>query len=431
MQTKFPLSQINDPNIKDANDILRSCVHCGFCNSSCPTYLLMGDELDGPRGRIYLIKEMLENDRPASPVDVKHLDRCLGCLSCMTACPSGVNYMHLMEYGRRHIEQTYRRSFFERLVRNFLGVVLPNPKIFKFMLSLAVIFRGFKKFLPRNLRKTAHYVSNLKIQGKVVTPNRYMPISKHKYRVGMLTGCVQSQLNPEINKATIRLLNRHGCEVIVIEDVGCCGALNLHLGQKAKAFKHIKSNVDAWCNEAERSKLDAIIVNTSGCGTTVKDYGHLLRDDEKYSQKAKNISLLSVDIIEFISRIGLRGTSIEEKLTVAYQAPCSLQHGQLIRDEPLELLKACGFEVVVPNHEDLCCGAAGTYHILQGKLSEELQTKKIKSLVECSPDIIATGNVGCMMQLKTSETNILSFPVVHTVELLDWGTGGPKPPSMN
>ena len=431
MQTKFLLSQINDPNIKDANDILRSCVHCGFCNSSCPTYLLMGDELDGPRGRIYLIKEMLENDRAASPLDVKHLDRCLGCLSCMTACPSGVNYMHLMEYGRRHIEQTYRRSFFERLVRILLGVVLPNPKIFKFILGLAVIFRGFEKFLPKNLRKIAHFVLKLEVKGKVVTPSTFMPTSEHKYRVGMLVGCVQNQLYPEINNATIRLLNRHGCEVVVIKDVGCCGALNLHLGQREKASKHIKSNIDAWCNEAESSKLDAIIVNTSGCGTTVKDYGHLLREDKKYSKKANDISQLSVDIIEFISLIGLRGINIEKKLKVAYQAPCSLQHGQSIRDEPLELLKACGFEVVVPSHGDLCCGAAGTYHILQEKISEELQTKKIKSLVDCSPDIIASGNVGCMMQLKMSDTNIVSFPIVHTVELLDWATGGPKPPSMN
>jgi len=430
MQTSFSLTQLSDPNIADANEILRSCVHCGFCNATCPTYALMGDELDGPRGRIYLIKDMLEQDRAASDTDVLHIDRCLSCLSCMTTCPSGVNYKHLVDYGRRHIEKTYHRKFIDQTWRTVLGEVLPNPKAFKCAQFAAMLARPLARFLPKRIRQTVFLTSKRSIISKVVTRNFYKADTDSKYRVMLLTGCVQDSLDPAINQATIRILNRHGCDVVVHPEGGCCGSVNQNLGQEKRALSLIKSNVERWSATDKATQLDGIIVNASGCGTTVKDYGFLLRTDPEFSEEADKISQLACDITEFMVRIGLNDCPSRRKLRVAYQSPCSMQHGQRIQREPVSLLRACGFEVVEPKGQHLCCGSAGTYNVLQSETADRLRDQKILALSALSPDIIASGNIGCIMQLDQAGANHMVYPIVHTVELLDWATGGPLPKAL-
>lgn len=430
MQTSFTLAQLSDPNIADANDILRACVHCGFCTATCPTYALLGDELDGPRGRIYLIKEMLEQDRPASDTDVRHIDRCLSCLSCMTTCPSGVNYMHLVDHGRRHIEKTYRRPIFDRMLRSVLGWVLPDRQRLKWAQRAASIISPFTSLLPVTLRNMTRLAKKHKINNKVVTPNDGNAAGAQKYRVALLTGCVQDNLNPAINQATIRLLNRHGCDVVVLPEVGCCGSINHHLGQEGQALATVRANVEAWTNSNQEKLFDAIISNISGCGTMLKDYGFLLRSDPEYAEKAAHISSLACDITEFMARVGIRNPVPRPKRKVAYQSPCSMQHGQGINDEPVSLLRDCGFDVVEPVGGHLCCGSAGTYNILQSNIADELRAQKIASLAALSPDIIASSNIGCMTQLNQIGENDMPCPIVHTVELLDWATGGPVPTAL-
>jgi len=427
MQTNFSQTQLSDPNIADANNILRSCVHCGFCNATCPTYALLGDELDGPRGRIYLIKDMLEQERAASKTDVHHIDRCLSCLSCMTTCPSGVNYKHLLDHGRRHIEETYSRKFIDQTLRTFLGLILPNSKLFKYLKFTAIMARPFARILPERLRKPILLVSNRREKSKVVTPMIYKANGARKYRVILLTGCVQDILEPSINQATIRILNRHGCEVLVHPEEECCGSVNQNLGQQNRAMSLIKANVARWSKIDKATRLDGIIVNASGCGSILKDYGFLLRNDHQLSKEAGKVSKLSCDITEFLKRIGLNEKLVPGDLRVAYQSPCSMQHGQKVDREPIGLLSACGFKVVEPKDRHLCCGSAGTYNILQSEIADKLKARKIEALSELSPDIVASGNIGCIMQLSQAGGREMQHPIVHTVELLDWATGGPKP----
>jgi glycolate oxidase iron-sulfur subunit len=431
MQTNFTLAQLSDPNIADANDILRSCVHCGFCTATCPTYALLGDELDGPRGRIYLIKDMLEQDRPASDTDVRHIDRCLSCLSCMTTCPSGVNYMHLVDHGRRHIEKTYRRPFFDRVLRSVLGWVLPNGQRLKWAQRAAAIVAPFADLLPVPLRNMTRLAKKKDIVDKVVTPSDIKSPGEYKYRVALLTGCVQDNLNPAINQATTSLLTRHGCDVVVMPEVGCCGSINHHLGQENLALAAVTANVEAWTSSDREHPFDAIISNTSGCGTMLKDYGFLLRSDPQYAENAARISSLACDITEFMTRIGLNKIVSPSTMRVAYQSPCSMQHGQGISDEPVTLLRACGFDVVESPGGHLCCGSAGTYNILQSDIAENLRRQKIASLSAVSPDIIASGNIGCMTQLDQTGADDMPCPIVHTVELLDWATGGLVPEALD
>ncbi len=427
MQTNFSKTQLSDPNIADANDILRSCVHCGFCNATCPTYDLVGDELDGPRGRIYLIKDMLEQDRVASKTDVHHIDRCLSCMSCMTTCPSGVNYKHLLDHGRRHIEETYSRKFIDQMLRTFLGLVLPNSKIFRYVKFTAIMARPFAGILPERLRKSILLISNRRQQGKVVTPMIYKANGPRKYRVILLTGCVQDILEPSINQATIRILNRHGCEVIVHPEERCCGSVNQNLGQQKKAISLIKANVIGWSKIDNVMKVDAIIANASGCGSILKDYEFLLRNDRQLSKEAGKVAQLTCDITEFLARISLNERLIPGNLKVAYQSPCSMQHGQKVDREPIRLLSACGFKVVEPKDRHLCCGSAGTYNILQSEIADKLKAQKIEALSKLSPDIVASGNIGCIMHLSQAGDKEMQRPIVHTVELLDWATGGPIP----
>jgi glycolate oxidase iron-sulfur subunit len=422
MQTNFTLAQLADPDTRESEKILRACVHCGFCTATCPTYALLGDELDSPRGRIYLIKDMLENDRPATTEVVKHIDRCLSCLSCMTTCPSGVNYMHLVDHGRQHIERTFSRPWHDRLLRQLFGYVLPRPRVFHAALRAAQIGKVFAPLLPARLvAALALAPRRLPNSAPLVGPKRFAAEGQRKKRVALLAGCAQQVLAPEINAATIRLLTRHGCEVVIAEGVGCCGSLTHHLGQDATDFA--RKNIMAWSRELAGGGLDAIAINTSGCGTTIKDYGFIFRDDPVLAEPARKISELARDISEVMAEIGLQKPKIPGGRRVAYHSACSLQHGQRVRQQPKALLAQAGFVVLDPPEGHLCCGSAGTYNILQPEIAGKLRDRKVENIERVAPDIIAAGNIGCITQIASGT----SLPVVHTVELLDWATGGPRP----
>jgi glycolate oxidase iron-sulfur subunit len=427
MQTRFTPEQLKDPGIQRANDILRSCVHCGFCTATCPTYQVLGDELDSPRGRIYLIKDMLETGRPADEKTVRHIDRCLSCLACMTTCPSGVHYMHLVDHARAHIEKTYRRPLMDRMLRAVLARVIPYPGRFRLALLGAKIARPFAFLVPdKRLRAMLAMVpKNIPPVSRNDDAQVFPAIGDRKLRVALMTGCAQKALNTDINDATIRLLRRLGCDVVVAKGAGCCGALTHHMGKEDLAHGSAAANIRAWMAERRAHGLDAIVINTSGCGTTVKDYGNMFRTDPALAEDAAAVAGMARDISELLVQIGLP-EGAAKGLRVAYHAACSLQHGQQIKTAPKDLLKRAGFEVVEPADSHLCCGSAGTYNLLQPEISQELQRRKIRTLEAKAPDIIAAGNIGCMMQIGSAT----GVPVVHTVELLDWATGGPKPRAL-
>ena len=426
MQTTFTPEQLQDPGIARSNQILRACVHCGFCTATCPTYQVLGDELDSPRGRIYLIKEMLESGRPADAKTVKHIDRCLSCLACMTTCPSGVHYMHLVDHARAHIEATYRRPLMDRMLRRVLAFVIPHPGRFRLALLGAKMARPFARLLPdaRLRAMVAMAPKQVPPVSRNDDPQTFPAKGERKMRVALLTGCAQKALNTDINDATIRLLRRLGCEVVVARGMGCCGALTHHMGRVDDSHHQAAANIHAWMGEKAAGGLDAIVINTSGCGTTVKDYGHMFRNDPLAGQAAE-VSKLACDISELLVRIGLP-SGAPQGMRVAYHAACSLQHGQQVKTAPKDLLKAAGFEVVEPADSHLCCGSAGTYNLLQPEISSELQKRKVQTLEAKAPDVIAAGNIGCMMQIGSAT----GIPVVHTVELLDWATGGPRPRAL-
>ncbi len=426
MKTEFTAEQLKSPAIQRSNEILRSCVHCGFCTATCPTYQVLGDELDSPRGRIYLIKDMLENDRDPDPETVKHIDRCLSCLACMTTCPSGVHYMHLVDHAREYIENRYQRPMFERVLRWTLARILPYPNRFRIAMLGAKIAKPFKWALPdARLRAMVEMApKNVPPVSRNDDPQTFPARDKPVKRVALMTGCAQKALNTDINDATIRLLTRLGCEVVVARGAGCCGALTHHMGKTSESHATAAHNIRAWTAEMDGEGLDAIVINTSGCGTTVKDYGHMFRT-EPLAGDAARVSDIAMDVSELLMQLDLpEGTPRDTR--VAYHAACSLQHGQQIKTHPKTLLKKAGFEVVEPADAHLCCGSAGTYNLMQPAISKQLKTRKVQTLEAKSPDIIATGNIGCMMQIGSGT----GVPVVHTVELLDWATGGPKPPAL-
>ena len=428
MQTTFTLAQLADPNTAEAEKILRTCVHCGFCTATCPTYVLLGDELDSPRGRIYLIKEMLEQGRPAGEVEVKHLDRCLSCLSCMTTCPSGVHYMHLVDHARDHIERTYERPLAERWLRRVLAMVIPRPALFRLALSGAALAKavGAQHWLPKRLRAMVALARIPAPRRATDEPGVFAALGQRRGRVAMLAGCAQPVLRPEINAAAIRLLGRLGIEVVVAEGAGCCGALTHHMGLEEPALRSAKANIAAWHREIEAGGLDAILVTTSGCGTTVKDYGYLFRDDPVWRERARAVSERALDITEYLARLGLQSSPNAAGLRVAYHAACSLQHGQKVTEAPKQLLRDAGFTVLTVPEGHLCCGSAGTYNMLQPELSQALRDRKAANIAGLKPDLVATGNIGCMQQLEDA----IDVPIVHTVELLDWAHGGPKPANL-
>jgi glycolate oxidase iron-sulfur subunit len=430
VQTDFTLAQLADPDTAASEKILRACVHCGFCTATCPTYVLLGDELDSPRGRIYLIKNMLEEGGPVGAETVKHIDRCLSCLACMTTCPSGVHYMHLVDHGRRHIEAHYRRPWPERLLRRLLGLVLTRPGLMRLALHGARLAQPFEGLLPKQLRPlVALAPSSIAAKSAVDQPQIFPAMDERRMRVALLPGCAQQVLMPEINEATIRLLTRHGCEVVVAAGSGCCGALVHHLGEEAPALAFARANIDAWERARDAGGLDAIVVNASGCGTMVKDYGFLLREDPAYGEKAARIAVLARDISEVAGSLGLQRSAREagQILRVAYHSACSLQHGQRIHGEPKALLVQAGFEVVDVPEGHLCCGSAGTYNLLQPELAAALRDRKLANIALTGADLVAAGNIGCITQLAGGSP----VPVVHTVELLDWATGGPPPRALS
>ena len=437
MKTEFTLAQLADPDIAVADKILRACVHCGFCTATCPTYVLLGDELDSPRGRIYLIKQMLEKDQAPTADVVKHIDRCLSCLSCMTTCPSGVHYMHLVDQARVRIDRTYRRPFTDRLLRAVLAFVLPRPREFRLAMTLARLGRPFKALLPESsatqgpapslLRRVRAMLDLAPIaalpppgpSGGAVFPAQ----GARRGRVALLQGCAQAALAPRINQAAINVLTRHGVEVVLVKDEQCCGALTHHMGQDEDALARARANVDVWTAEAARGGLDAILVTTSGCGTVIKDYGHMLREDARYAASSAAVSAMAKDISEYLAGLDLRSKVQHDDIVVAYHSACSLQHGQKITSIPKELISKSGFVVKDIPESHLCCGSAGTYNILQPDIAMRLRDRKVANIATVKPNVIAAGNIGCMMQIASGT----STPVVHTVELLDWATGGPRP----
>jgi glycolate oxidase iron-sulfur subunit len=397
-----------------------------MCNATCPTYAITGNELEGPRGRIYLIKDMLENNKPANEKIVKHIDSCLSCYGCMTTCPSGVNYMHLIDHGRNYIEETYKRPLLDRLFRNILSWTLPKPNVF-FVLMLALKFiKPFSFMMPKFLINTLNLMPD-KIQSKKIKTQKIYPSASKKTvaRVALLTGCVQRIISPEINESTIRLLNRHEVEVIVLQKIDCCGSLNHHLGKKELAHSSFVKNIELWHEEYLKNGLDAIISNTSGCGTTLKDYGFIFRNDKALKKKAKKISELSKDITEYLDenlKLKIEKNN-EKKYKIAYHSACSMQHGQKVHEQPKNLIEQTGNTVLDVPEGHMCCGSAGTYNILHQKMAKSLLKNKVENIEKISPDFISTGNIGCMTQIGSGT----KIPIVHTVEVMDWLTGGPKP----
>ena len=435
MKTEFSLAQLADPDIAEADKILRACVHCGFCTATCPTYVLLGDELDSPRGRIYLIKEMLEKNRPPTAEVVKHIDRCLSCLSCMTTCPSGVNYMHLVDQARARIEKDYRRPLTERLLRSALAWMLPRPGLFRLGMILGRFGRPLSALLPTPAASATPGLLR-RIKAMLALAPRHLPApgpgggsvfaakGERRGRVALLQGCAQQVLAPRINQAAINLLTRHGIEVVLVKDEQCCGALTHHLGRDDDALARARANIGVWLREADQNGLDAILVTTSGCGTVIKDYGYMLREDRDFAAPAARISALAKDITEYVGGISLQPRQQQHSdIVIAYHSACSLQHGQKITLLPKELLSKNGFVVKDVPESHLCCGSAGTYNILQPDIANRLRDRKVANIAMVKPDMIAAGNVGCMVQIAGGT----SVPVVHTIELLDWATGGPRP----
>ncbi len=428
MQTRFDAGALTDPAMATSESVIRKCVHCGFCTATCPTYVLLGDENDSPRGRIYLIKDMLENQRVPGPETVKHVDRCLSCLACMTTCPSGVNYMHLVDHARAYIHEHYRRPWHERATRRLLAWVLPHSGRMRLALELAPLGRPFVPLMKR-IKALQPLAAMVALAPKrvpapvLVQPER---MARPKGRVALLQGCAEPVLSPEVRAATVRLLERAGHEVVFAQGEGCCGALVHHLGRESDALAAARRNVDAWTAEIEGKGLDAVIVTTSGCGTTIKDYGHMLRGDPAYAEKAARVSALAMDVSEYLAKVGLPPVTARG-LSVAYHPPCSLQHGQKVTEAPKRLLAEAGYAVRLPAEAHLCCGSAGTYNILQSELAGQLGARKAERLSALEADVIATGNVGCAVQIARHA----GLPVVHTIELLDWATGGPKPANLS
>ncbi|TDW36713.1 glycolate oxidase iron-sulfur subunit [Rhizobium azibense] len=430
MQTNFTAEQLTDPHVAESEKILRKCVHCGFCTATCPTYVTLGNELDSPRGRIYLIKDMLENGRAADAEVVTHIDRCLSCLACVTTCPSGVDYMHLVDHARAHIEKTYKRPFMNRFTRTILAAVLPYPGRFRLALKLAKIGRPLQGLMRAPVMKP--FAAMLALAPKhIPAPSRFSLPAVHaakaekRGRVAILTGCAQPVLDPAINEAAIRLLTRLGIEVVAPAGEVCCGSLVHHMGREEQALANARANVDVWTREIDKGGLDAIIITASGCGTTIKDYGHMLRLDPAYSQKATRVAALAKDITEFLASLDLPA-HVPKGLTVTYHSACSMQHGQKITMAPKQLLKAAGFTVRDPAEGHLCCGSAGTYNIMQSDISAALKLRKVKNIEATKPDVIATGNIGCITQIATGT----AIPILHTVELLDWAYGGDIPQKL-
>jgi glycolate oxidase iron-sulfur subunit len=425
MQTRFTAEQLAaDPELPRSESTLRKCVHCGFCTATCPTYLLLGDEADSPRGRIYMIQDMLERGGTPDPTTVKHVDRCLSCLACTSTCPSGVDYMHLIDHARAHIEARHRRPLPDRMFRRLVSAVLTRPWLFRLSSQLAARFRWTAKLVPGRLRGLIE-APPARLPRPGARPE-HRPAAPGALRVGLMRGCVQPVLDPGIDEAAIRLLQRLGVQVIQPDAPGCCGALPHHLGQRERAHMLARRQIAMWCELADRHQLDALVITTSGCGTTLKDYGEMLRHDPEWSERAARVAALALDLSEVLERTGLKLPLHPEArgIRVAYQAACSLQHGQRIKAAPRRLLEAAGFEVVEPAEAHICCGSAGVYSLTQPDIARQLGTRKADRLDALDAQWVVSGNVGCMNQIR----GMASTPVIHLAQILDWATGGPDLP---
>lgn len=427
MWTEFTQAQRAEPDLHDAETILRTCVHCGFCTATCPTYVVRGDELDSPRGRIYLMKGFLEKGGAPSANLVRHLDRCLTCLSCMTTCPSGVDYARLIDRTRGRIEAVYHRPLGERLLRWMLLVLLPRPALFRWTMRLSAPFKGLAGWMPGRLKgMLASAPDRLPAASPLDVPQVIPAEGARRMRVALLMGCAQPVLRPAVNEATARLLARHGCEVVVAEGVGCCGALAHHNGDDDGAVNAAQANVAAWERVMATGGLDAVVVNASGCGVTIKDYGATLRRHGDWAERGARIAALARDPVELIESLGLATPTADRLPAVALHQPCTQQHGLKIKDAPARLLRAAGFRVLMPHEAHLCCGSAGTYSLFQPEIAGALKERKLGHLQSLDATLIATGNIGCLVHLAEDA----KLPVVHVVELLDWATGGPKPSGL-
>ena len=432
MQTHFTEAQLADPLIREGDAILRTCVHCGFCTATCPTFVMTGDERDSPRGRIWMLREVLERPESASKDTSYHIDRCLGCLSCTSTCPSGVDYAHLLDIGREKLDSLVPRQATDKLMRRMLAAIIPHAAKFQAMMRLANLGRPLSFIMPQMMRaalqKLPRKMPGLDPVGSqtetfaVASSAGKVPVK----RVILLAGCAQRALDPEINASTIRVLNRLGVEVIVRKEAHCCGALAHHIGETKQADTAMRAAIYAWHEEITAGAIDAIIVNASGCGTMIKDYGHLMRHDAAMAPLAAAISAKAKDVSELIADLDL-ASIIQPHVTsacgpLAYHSACSLQHGQKIHDLPLALLRQAGFDVVQPVNGHLCCGSAGVYNILQPAMASALQQRKLTSLQNTGAVAVAAGNIGCITQLNSD-----ALPVRHTIQFIDWASGGPRP----
>ena len=401
MQTNLSEAAKKLPRAEEAESILRSCVHCGFCNATCPTYQLLGDELDGPRGRIYLMKQMFEGGEVTEATQT-HLDRCLTCRNCETTCPSGVQYHNLLDIGRDFMEQQVPRSTSERLLRTGLRTVIPRPGLFKALLGAGNTLRPL---MPATLK--AH-------MPRQVTPAKQRPQTVHARRVLILEGCVQPSLSPNTNAATARVLDRLGISVITAREAGCCGAVDYHLNAQEAGLNRARRNIDAWWPAIEGG-AEAIVQTASGCGAFIKDYGHLLRNDPAYATKAARVSALTKDLVEVVRSAELERLKVETDKRMAFHCPCTLQHAQKLGGAVEDVLTRLGFHLTAVPDAHLCCGSAGSYSITQPEISHQLRDNKLNALESGKPEVIVTANIGCQTHLDGAGRT----PVRHWIEIVE------------
>jgi len=429
MQFKNQNFSAFDDKDKPSIDIINDCVRCGFCLPSCPTYVETGNELDSPRGRIHLMKNAVEGKIPLDSSLVKHLDLCLGCLACETSCPSGVKYSSLIESSRSQIERRYKRNSIEKIIREIIFYILPYPNRLKLLLPLLLIYHhfgikfllyktGFIEKLPEKIKGIIKIIPDLNISKTLTsTPTSVKSRGKTKFRIALLKGCVQSVFFPSVNQATIRVLSKSGCDVFIPRNQGCCGALSLHSGRLEEARTFARNTIDNFLTD----NFDYIIVNSAGCGSSIKEYSDLLKDDEEYLEKAKQVIYKTKDIMEFLYEIGINENLKQINKKVTYQDACHLIHGQKIKSQPRDLIQQIpGIEFIELPESDTCCGSAGIYNLVQTDMSQRILDNKIANIIKIKPDLVAAGNPGCLMQIQSGLRNEkIDIGTCHPIELLD------------